>query len=105
VQGAVPEGHEVALAVTHEAGWQATQDGSLIELRPNGIGFLTAKARPAARSLIRFEYRGTPEQRAMAVLSLVVWGFTLRYLWRRWRATRRYDGEKWQQPSRMSAAV
>lgn len=82
VAGPVLAGHDVVLAVTHEAGWQARQDGVPVELTSNELNFLVAKARPSESSVLRFEYRGTPEQRAMFVISGFVWIWMLRSLWR-----------------------
>jgi hypothetical protein len=83
VTGPVAPGHDVVVAVTHEDGWQVAQDGTPVELTANTMNFLVAKARPSAASVLRFEYRGTPEQRGMGVLSAVVWAGTIRYLWKR----------------------
>jgi hypothetical protein len=104
VTGPVPNGHDVAMAITYESGWEATQDGVPLRLWPNKLGFLVAGPRPSRNSVIRFEYRGTPEQRACAVLSLSVWIGTFLYLRRR-RAHARYGEKRWQTPSSASAAA
>ena len=85
ITGPVPAGHQVVAAVTYDDGWRATQDGEPVELTANKMNFIVATARPSAKSVFRFEYRGTPEQRGMAVLSAFVWAGMLRFLWRRWR--------------------
>jgi hypothetical protein len=105
VSGPVRAGDQVVAAVTYESGWEATQDGSPIGLTANQLGFLTAAARPSPNSVIRFEYRGTPEQRAMALLSLAVWLVTGRFLWRRSTWSARYRESRWPKPSHKSAAA
>jgi hypothetical protein len=82
ISGPVPAGHDVVAAVTSDSGWRATQDGKPVDVTSNKMNFIVAKARPAAASVLRFEYRGTPEQRGMAVLSAFVWAGMLRFVWR-----------------------
>jgi hypothetical protein len=105
VAGPVPEDYRVATAITWESGWEAQQDGNAIELTANKLGFIVASPRPSAGSVIRFEYRGTPEQRAAAILSLCVWIGTFLFLRRKWRTVARYGEKRWQKPSSTSAAA
>jgi hypothetical protein len=105
VTGPVPDGYQVAAAVTWDSGWEAKQDGTALEVTANKLGFLVASPRPSANSTIFFEYRGTPEQRAAAVLSLAVWIGTFLFLRRRWRTGPRYGEKRWQKPSSTSAAA
>ena len=83
VRGPMPAGHDVVLAVTEESGWRATQDGKPIRLERNALNFIVAKTIPSTNSTIRFEYRGTPEQRGFGVLSAFVWVGTAWRIWRR----------------------
>jgi hypothetical protein len=85
VRGPVPAGHDVVVAVTNENGWVATQGGTKVPVESNKLGFMVVKARPSSDAAIRLEYRGTVEQRVMAVLSLLVWGGMTAWLWRGWR--------------------
>lgn len=88
VTGPIPDGYEVVAAITHDDGWKASQDGVPVELASNKLNFLVARARSSAKSVLKFEYRGTPEQRGMAVLSAFVWAGMLWFLRKRWRQPR-----------------
>jgi hypothetical protein len=73
VTGPVPEGMLVNVQVTHDEGWDATQDGTPVAIAPAPFGFMYVNARPAATSVIRLHYNGTIEQRLMAVISGLAW--------------------------------
>jgi hypothetical protein len=73
VRGPIPEGMLVSLQVTHDEGWEATQDGSLVATTRSPLGFIDVQARPAPESTIRLHYNGTIEQRSMAMVSILAW--------------------------------
>jgi hypothetical protein len=73
IEGAIPEAMLVSAQVTHDDGWQATQDGQPVEISRNTLGFIDIHARTNPDSKIELRYNGTIEQRLMAVISLLSW--------------------------------
>jgi hypothetical protein len=93
ISGAVPGDALVYVHVTHHQGWHATQDGRPIALEKDVLGFIVAKAAPAAQSSIELQFRGTTEQRVMAAISAAAWITALAALFRSvslrsWRITK-----------------
>ncbi len=73
IRGPVPAGYGVALKVTLDPGWTATQDGAPVSLAQDGLGFIQIRARPAAAAHLVLHYRGTPEQKLAGGVSLLLW--------------------------------
>lgn len=73
VSGPVPQDDVVAVQVSHDSGWQATQDGHPIEVAEDRMGFIVLHPSPATATHIQLHYRGTFEQKAMAGLCLLAW--------------------------------
>jgi hypothetical protein len=73
VSGPVPAGQVVAVQVNADPGWRATQDGRAIAIAQDRLGFMVLDAAPAARAQIELRYRGTAEQRIMAVVCAAAW--------------------------------
>lgn len=89
VDGATPPGRLVQVQVNADPGWRATQDGREIPLEPDNLGFIVLYPSPAPATHIELRYRATAEQRAMAVLSALVWFAALAALFRTARRGRR----------------
>ena len=73
IRGPAPEGYGVALKVTYDPGWTATQDGAPVALAKDGLGFMQIRARPAAATRIVLRYHGTLEQKLAGGVSLLTW--------------------------------
>ena len=73
VEGPVPDGMQIAVQVSHDWGWTATQDGTPITIRRNHLGFMTLEPRPAPAARILLQYRAVVGTRAMAALSALAW--------------------------------
>ena len=73
VSGPVPPDHVVAVQVSNDEGWQATQDGREIEIGEDRLGFMVLHPSTAAATHIELRYRGTIEQKIMAVVSVMAW--------------------------------
>ena len=56
----------VAACVSWDPSWEALQEGSPIELKPDVLDFMLLRARPAENSTILLRYRGTLEENTMA---------------------------------------
>jgi hypothetical protein len=82
INGRVEPGQLVATRVNYDAGWQATQDGRRLDIERDELGYMMLRARPAEAAAIELRYRGTPEQRLFAVISLIAWAAALAQLWR-----------------------
>ncbi|MEX2261893.1 MAG: hypothetical protein WD696_08065 [Bryobacteraceae bacterium] len=74
IEGPLPPEMLVSLQVSHDSGWQATQDGRELPVEKDSLGYLLLRPRAADRSRIELEYRGSMEQRVMAGISLAAWG-------------------------------
>ena len=88
VDGEVPSGRLVAVKVSWDPGWRATQDGRPIAIEPDKLGFMALAARPAPAAHIELRYGGTAEQRVMAGVSGLAWAAALLALFRRRRQIR-----------------
>jgi len=73
VQGPVAEGQVVSVQVNHDPDWRAEQDGRLIRIERDNLGYLVLHATASPMAQIHLTYRGSLEQRVMAVLSGIVW--------------------------------
>ena len=73
IQGPVPANMLLSVQVSHDAGWTASQDGRPLPIEKDSLGFIVLRPHPAAPTRIELNYRGTGEQRVMAVLSLAAW--------------------------------
>jgi len=73
VSGPVPLAHTVELQVSDHPGWQARQNGHPLHVEQDKLGFIVVRPVPGESTRIDFEYRGTREQRVMALVSLVSW--------------------------------
>ncbi len=103
ITGSFPDGYNVTLAISHDSGWTATQNGSPVPIGRNELGFLTLQPRTSSGSTIRLEYRGTREQKAMAAISAVVWIGAGIWLWP--RKPKQYHRNGWQTPSASTASA
>ncbi|MEK7407069.1 MAG: hypothetical protein AAB225_18510, partial [Acidobacteriota bacterium] len=92
IEGPIPNGMLMSVQVNHDAGWQATQDGRRIPIEPDQLGFMLLRPQPASQARIELRYRGTWEQRFMAILSAMVWLGALAGLVLRHRATLKSGG-------------
>jgi hypothetical protein len=81
--GPVPTGLLVSLQVNSDPGWQARQDGREIAVTQDALGFLVLHPAPSPATSVELRYRGTGEQRIMAVLSAATWLVALFALFRR----------------------
>jgi uncharacterized membrane protein YfhO len=73
VNGPVPEGKLIAVQVNADPGWRAFQDGRAVEIETDRLGFMVLHASPAMPAQIELQYRGTMEQRVLALMSAVAW--------------------------------
>ncbi len=73
IDGATAADRIVSVQMNADPGWRAAQDGRDLPIGRDALGFMVL--RPAAEPVthIDLRYRGTTEQRAMAVLSIVAW--------------------------------
>jgi hypothetical protein len=84
VDGPVPEGRLIAVQVNADPGWRAMQDGRAIAIDRDNLGFMVLHAAAAPAAHIELQYRGTAEQRIMAVLSAMAWvAAIVGLLWRK----------------------
>jgi hypothetical protein len=74
--------------VNADPGWQATQEGREIEITEDGLGFIVLHPAAAAATSIELRYRGTVEQRVMALVSVLAWVAALAALIRSRPSTR-----------------
>jgi len=88
IDGPIPEGMAVALAVSYDEGWSANQQGRRIPVERTALGFMKLTPRPQEASTITLTYRGAREQRLMAFLSLLAWGASFALLVRERRRRR-----------------
>jgi len=63
----------VSVQVNYDPGWRAQQDGRLVAVERDRLGFLVLRADASPLSRINLKYRGSLEQRVMAALSAIVW--------------------------------
>jgi hypothetical protein len=70
MDGAVPEGMLISVQANADSGWHAFEDGREITIGADNLGFMLLHAAPAATAHIELQYRGTTEQRVMALLSI-----------------------------------
>jgi hypothetical protein len=73
IEGPMPAGMVASLIVNYDPGWVAVQDGSPVRVVADNWGFTVLHPKPSPHSTVRLFYRGTNEQRAMAVLSAAAW--------------------------------
>ncbi len=69
----VTAGQVVSVQVNADPGWRAYSDGRDTPITTDSLGFITVQ--PAAH--IQLRYRGTLEQRIMAIICLLVWGIAV----------------------------
>jgi hypothetical protein len=87
VAGTVPLANVVAVQVTDDPGWKATQDGREIGIEKDRLGFMVLNPAAASATRIELRYRGTAEQKAMAGLCILAWIGAIGGLF--WRGERR----------------
>jgi hypothetical protein len=80
IKGQIEKNSSVAVRVSWDPGWDATQDGKPIGLSADALGFMLLKAREAENSTILLTYKGTQEQRVMAGVSALAWLMALGWL-------------------------
>ena len=73
VTGPVPPDNVIAVQVSNDDGWQASQDGRDVEITEDRLGFMVLHPTAAAAAHIELRYRGTIEQKIMAVVSVLAW--------------------------------
>ena len=73
VEGRIPEGAVVSLAVNYDPGWEASQGGRPIAIEQDRHGFMTLRVNPGEAARVDLRYRGTVEQRVMGGLSALCW--------------------------------
>jgi len=73
IEGPIPEGMAIAVAVNHDEGWHAYQRGRRVPVEKTTLGFMKLTPRPQEASVITLEYRGSREQRIMALISVLAW--------------------------------
>lgn len=73
VTGTVPPGQVVAVQVSNDDGWRATQDGRDLDIAEDRLGFMVLHPAAAAATHIELRYRGTIEQKGMGMVSLLAW--------------------------------
>jgi hypothetical protein len=73
ITGPIPQDNVVAVQVSHDKGWRATENGHALDIEKDRLGFIVLHAAPAAAARIELQYRGTLEQKAMATVSLLAW--------------------------------
>jgi hypothetical protein len=73
IAGPVPAGDVVALQVSADDGWRATQSGNDIPVEADRLGFMVLHPAPASATQIELRYHGTMEQRIFAGVSLMAW--------------------------------
>jgi hypothetical protein len=73
IEGPIAEGRWVSVQVNYDPGWRAEQDGRLIEIGQDKLGYLVLKASASPLAHIQLRYGGSLEQRVMAALSAMVW--------------------------------
>ncbi|MGH9657445.1 MAG: hypothetical protein ACRD96_02815, partial [Bryobacteraceae bacterium] len=85
IEGPMRENMYVSVHVSDHSGWVALQDGIPIVHEPDWMGLMVLTPRPSAHSRIELRFDGTPEQRAFAALSVLVWLAAAIYLIRNLR--------------------
>jgi hypothetical protein len=85
IDGVAPPGRLVAVRVNADPGWQALQDGRVIPIEIDNLGFMVLRPAAAAATHIELHYRATAEPRVMAALSALSWTGALAalFLWRK----------------------
>lgn len=85
IQGPVPANMLLSLQVSYDPGWTASQGGRPLPVEKDRLGFIVLRPDPTTPTRIEMNYRGTGEQRLMAVLSLAAWlgALAALLLWRR----------------------
>jgi hypothetical protein len=73
IAGPVPSDMLLSVQVSYDPGWTASQDGRPLPVDSDVLGFIILRPQPAALTRIELDYRGTGEQRVMAVLSTAAW--------------------------------
>ena len=73
ISGRVDPEMLVAVPVSYDAGWRATQGDHEVEILRDSLGFLMLRAEPVSSPPIVLTYRGTPEPYLMSGLSALVW--------------------------------
>jgi hypothetical protein len=86
ITGAVRPGDRIAVAISYDDGWEARQNGKLIPLEPNQLGFFTLSPEAGERVQIELRYRVPIETPICAAVSALSWLGCLLY-WRRSRRT------------------
>ena len=82
ISGAIEPDRLVAVAMSHDGGWQAKQGDQEIEILKDDLGFMMLRAKPAPNAEIVMSYRGNAEPYLMAAVSLLVWLGA--FAWLRW---------------------
>jgi uncharacterized membrane protein YfhO len=88
IRGPVPPDMLVAVQVNYDPGWEATQGGEPIQIERDRLGYMVVKAKPAEQAAIQLRFNSTLEQRAFALISMIVWAAALMKLFRAFRPAR-----------------
>jgi len=73
IEGDFIPGMLVALSVNYDEGWHAYQGKRTLPVTETKLGFLAIQPHPQEKAPIRLEFRSSPEQRIMALVSVIAW--------------------------------
>jgi uncharacterized membrane protein YfhO len=65
----VAGGQAIAVQVTYDAGWQATEDGHRLRVRKDGLGLMVIEPDRPGRAEIELYFEGGTERRICSVVS------------------------------------
>jgi hypothetical protein len=78
IDGSTPESMVMSVQVSYDRGWSATSNGRSVAVERDKLGFMKLRA----TGPVDLEYRGTAEQKAFAVVSMLTWAGALALLWK-----------------------
>ncbi|HYI93690.1 MAG TPA: hypothetical protein VEX68_09115 [Bryobacteraceae bacterium] len=78
IDGDISAGMLISLQVSHDPGWQAKSGGKPVAVEKDTLGFIKLRA----TGPVELEYKGTPEQRGFAFLSVLTWAGSIGMLWK-----------------------
>ncbi len=73
VEGEIPDGYLLALAVNHDSGWSAVQGTRAMPVFTNQLGFITLRPAPQQNATIDLYYSAGAEPKIFAMISVAVW--------------------------------